>query len=191
VLIKGNQFAITLIEILVVITILAILASVIGPNLRDWNCKQKVRNDFDGLNGVLETLRLKAGNMNRKMKASILINDDENYVIQASMGAVGSGRSCDDGTWEDINSLNYVFDEGTTVVVAPNPNSSTCFYPDGEATSRSYTVSKQCVFQDMFEGDEDVIQRNHQYRNTIIGTTGFIIKEKENFITEEIDWEEM
>ena len=49
----------TLLELIVVIVLVA-LVSTTFLNLGGWNCTTKVRNDFDDLNGFLQTLRAQA-----------------------------------------------------------------------------------------------------------------------------------
>ena len=58
----------TLLELLVVIVLVA-LVSTTFLNLGDWNCTTKVRNDFDDLNGFLQTLRAQAMSFNRTTRA--------------------------------------------------------------------------------------------------------------------------
>ncbi len=184
--IKDNRFSFTLIELLVVIAVLGILAVVAGVNLSSWNCKQKARNDFSGLNGALQTLGFRAENTNKTTRATIIEDDNGNYILQADM-RTDNVKSCEGGDWTNIESLNYTFNEDTQV----SADSSICFYSNSEAISvGNIIVSRQCSVQVINdEGEEDIVQRSYRYKSEIISTTGFIDKHKQNIQTE--IWEEL
>jgi len=66
--------SITIVELLVVVAIVAIMASIAGPNLNTWTCRQDVENDFSSLNGFLNTLRLRSVSQNRSLMAKVYKN---------------------------------------------------------------------------------------------------------------------
>jgi len=168
--------AVTLIELLVVIAVLGILATVVGPNISNWNCRQETKNDFAELNGFLTTLRFEAANRNRTMMARVYRGGD-NPIIMAYMGPADKKKSCSGGGWNyrgrGVNDiLDYKSESRLT-----NYTRDVCFNADGSATAASYTMSRQCD------------SKKHQYKNQIFGATGFINKEKYNLKTSK--WDEL
>ncbi len=179
-LIKGWYTAITLIELLVVIAMIGILAAVVAPNIDGWNCRQEVRNDFEKLNGFMQTLRLEAINRNRSMMAHIA-RKGVNPIVSAYQAPQGRKLGCGSGEWKGANDIFPYKGEGSSL----SSNSDRfCFHADGtvtmntNASDTSYTISRQC-------GD-----RKYQYKNQIFGATGFFYKEK-NFNTNANTWEEL
>jgi len=178
-----RQLGISLLEILVVIAILAIVAGFTLPNVGGWNCAREVRNDFDNLNGLMQTLRVEAMARNRPMLASIEQGGDK-AIIRAWMrskvvfgetacGQVGGSAwvRSDTGQMIQIKDVRFkraaLNDQGTIA----------CFYPGGTAAMSRYTVTAQC------DG------KKTSYRTIIFPITGFLHREKYNTKTRK--WDEL
>jgi prepilin-type N-terminal cleavage/methylation domain-containing protein len=172
--------AVTLIELLVVIAVLGILATVVGPNISNWNCRQETKNDFAELNGFLTTLRIEAVNRNRTMFASVRrAGRDNNALIKAYQGPEGKKKTCkNNAEWIYLGQQD-IFDYESESHLE-NFNNTVCFNADGTATGgvhKGYTLGRMC-------GDTYL-----QYKNQIFGATGFINKEKYNLKTSK--WDEL
>lgn len=179
---------ISLVELLVVVALIAILGAFALPNLGGWNCAREVRNDFDNLNGLFQTLRLEAMSRNRSMMAG----GGKNRTMAAYQGAQTFGRqACGSGSWtylgsgsggqkiqiKDVSMQRAYFHSASGFPV--------CFHADGTASrawsaspgSATITIKAQC------DG-----QVNH-YKTQIFGATGFLDKSKWKIRTSR--WEEL
>jgi len=180
--IKGNYSALTLIEILVVIAVLGILAAVVGPNIGGWNCRQEARNDFERLNGFMQTLRLEAINRNRTMLARVY-RGGNNAIIMAYQGPQGKKKNCSGGGWSYRGrTVGDIMDYRSEKSSLSYTKRDVCFEADGSATSApknqySYRLSRQCD------------NKNRQFKNQIFSATGFIEKLKYNLTTSK--WDEL
>ncbi len=180
--IKGNYSALTLIEILVVIAVLGILAAVVGPNIGGWNCRQEARNDFERLNGFMQTLRLEAINRNRTMLARVY-RGGNNAIIMAYQGPQGKKKNCSGGGWSYRGrTVGDIMDYRSEKSSLSYTKRDVCFEADGSATPApknqySYRLSRQCD------------SKNRQFKNQIFGATGFIEKLKYNLTTNK--WDEL
>lgn len=167
--------AITLIEILVVIAVLGILAAFVAPNIGGWNCKQETKNDFNKLNGFMQTLRLEAISRNSTMLARVY-RGGNNAIIMAYQGPQGKKKACSGGGW-NYRGRNDLMDYRSEKSRLSYTKRDVCFEADGTATASSYTITRQC------DG------KNHQYKNQIFGATGFIEKLKYNLKANQ--WDEL
>ncbi|SFV77515.1 hypothetical protein MNB_SUP05-4-694 [hydrothermal vent metagenome] len=155
------RHAITIVELLVVVAIVAIMASIVGPNLSTWNCKQNVENDFSSLNGFLDTLRLRSASQNRSFVAKVSKN---------GLKAHYSNKKCKVGSEVGLSNL-----EINSTINFKYSNLDTCFHAAGSASSTSFELYKKCD------------KRQYRYRSQISGVTGFINKEKYNYKTRRWD----
>ena len=161
---------ITLIELLVVIAVIAVLAGVVGPNISGWNCRQEIRNDFERLNGFLETVRLEAVNRNKTMMAY--------YSRNGYMRAYQVSKACQVNTSiVSTNIPDLVLDKQNKVTTHSSLETFTCFNADGSSYGGMFTISRQCG------------AKNYKFRNQIFGATGFIEKLKYNTTTSK--WDEL
>ena len=111
---------ITLIELLVVIAMIGVLAGVVGPNISGWNCRQEVRNDFERINGFLETVRLEAVNRNKTMMAY--------YSRNGYLRAYQVSKACQVNTSSvSTNIPDLVLDKKNKITTQTSPS---CFYAD-------------------------------------------------------------
>jgi prepilin-type N-terminal cleavage/methylation domain-containing protein len=172
---KGNYSALTLIEILVVIAVLGILAAVVGPNIGGWNCRQEVRNDFERLNGFMQTLRSESFSRNKTMRAYFR---GRGSVMAFEGNKLNANQSCNGSrfTWLGQSRRNDIQDNYFESKIT-NSQRFICFKADGSATSSSYTISRQC------DG------KKYQYKGQIFGVTGFIEKLEYNLTTSK--WDEL
>ena len=171
-LIKHFRSGITLIELLIVITLVGILATAAGPNLTGWNCRQEIKNDFAELNGFLEELKIESVTRNRTMLASVRNSGKgNNALIKAYQGPQGKKRACGSGAgWEYLGANDITDYEAESAL--ENFNKTVCFNADASATAGSYTLGRQCSG---WWGDT-----YFQYKNQIFGATGYIEKLKYN-----------
>lgn len=174
-----------------VIAIIAVLGAFAIPNLGGWNCSRQVRNDFDQVNGLLQTLRLEA--MSRSTSMMARQSNSNNDTIEAYASDPQPGRSvCGSGVWVHLGASVSQGDEiSIKDVVMERANFSgavgfpLCFHADGVA-SRSGTASPSSATLEinaMCEGTE------HRYRTVIFGATGFLELSKWN--TRSQSWEEL
>ncbi|HIA78387.1 MAG TPA: prepilin-type N-terminal cleavage/methylation domain-containing protein [Gammaproteobacteria bacterium] len=178
---------ISLVELLVVVALIAILGAFALPNLGGWNCAREVRNDFDNLNGLFQTLRLEAMSRNRSMMARQATGN--NNTIEAYLGGQTSGRqACGSGSWTYLGSGSggqkiqikdvvfkraYVHASGIPV----------CFHADGTASRSGWSTpsSASISINALCAGEV-----NH-YRTQIFGATGFLDLSKENKKTRKME----
>jgi len=153
--------AITIVELLVVVAIVAIMAGIAGPNLSKWNCKQDIENDFSSLNGFLDTLRLRSVSQNRSLMAKKYKN---------GLKAHYSNKKCKIGGEVGIPDLQV----NSTIKFTPS-NLNTCFHADGSASDTKFELYRKCD------------SKQYKYRSQVIGVTGFILKEKYNYNTRQWD----
>jgi prepilin-type N-terminal cleavage/methylation domain-containing protein len=166
---KGNYSAFTLIEILVVIAVLGILAAVVGPNIGGWNCRQEIRNDFERINGFLETVRLEAVNRNKTMMA--------HYNRNGFFRAYQVSKSCQINTSIVSTDIPDLILNKKDIIPRGSDKFRTCFNADGTSYGGQFTISRQC------DG------KNYQFKSKIFGATGFIEKLKYNLTTSK--WDEL
>ncbi len=183
--IRGKYYSITLIEILVVIAVLGVLAAFVAPNVGSWNCRQEIRNDFERLNGWLQTLRLEAVNRNLTMFTQVS-KPGLNGSVHAYQGkkkkciAYGGGW-----TYLGKGGTGEIMDYRSGKSNITFTSRDVCFMADGSAGAStalhnadySYLLYRQC------DG------KNHQFKNKIFGATGFIEKSKYNLTTKK--WDEL
>ena len=173
---RGFYSALTLVELLVVIAVLTVLIGVVAPSLDNWSCRQEVRNDFDELNGFLETLRDNAVSRNRTMMATVTRGGINANIVSQMSPDEGEKRACNIASFRNIGIDAKIFaTDGSNLALFTRTN--VCFNADGTATPASYTITRQC--------DDD----NFQFRNQIFGITGFIEKLKLNVAT--LQWDEL
>lgn len=173
---KGNYLAFTLIELLVVIAVLGILTAIVAPNIGGWNCKQEVRNDFERVNGFMQTLRLEAVNRNRTMK---VVFQSRGKILMAFEGnKPNASQNCSGSrfTWLGHPRRKEILDYHVKSDITNYPR-QICFKADGSASAVGYTISRQCG------------GKNYQYKSQIFGATGFIEKLKYNLTTSK--WDEL
>jgi len=183
---KGFYTALTLIELLVVITVLGVLAAVVAPNIAGWNCRQEVHNDFERLNGFMQTLRLEAVNRNRTMLARVN-RGGNNAIIMAYQGPQSKKKSCSGAGWSYRGrTVGDIMDYRSEKSSLSYTKRDVCFEADGTATPSlekkpAYIISRQC------DG------KNYQFRNFIFGVSGFINKEKRYTTTGNgtVKWDEL
>ena len=174
---KNKKFvpAISLIELLVVIVIVGILAAAVGPNLGGWNCRQDLRNDFENINGFMQTLRLEAVNRNKTMKAVL----KSGRILMAFEGNTpNANQNCNGSrfTWLGHPKTKDIIDYHIKSKITFQRTFG-CFKADGSATANSYTLSRQCG------------GKTYLYRSQIFGATGFISKEQYN--SSKAIWEDL
>jgi len=158
---------ITLIELLVVIAMIGVLAGVVGPNISGWNCRQEVRNDFERINGFLETVRLEAVNRNKTMMAY--------YSRNGYMRAYQVSKACQVNTSiVSTNIPDLVLDKKNKITTQTSPS---CFYADGSSEAGFYKISRQCG------------TKNYKFKSQLFSATGFIEKSKYNTTTS--NWDEL
>ena len=153
--------SITIVELLVVVAIVAIMASIAGPNLNTWTCRQDVENDFSSLNGFLDTLRLRSVSQNRSLMAKVYKN---------GLKAHYSNKKCNIRGEVGLSNL-----EINTTINFKSSSLNTCFHADGSASGTNFELYKKCN------------DKQYRYRSQISGVTGFIIKEKYNYKTRQWD----
>ena len=182
---KSYHPGMTLLEILVVLAVLGVASAFVTPNILDWNCRQEARNDFERLNGFMQTLRLEAVNRNSTMLARVY-RSGNNAIIRAYQGPQGNKKSCSGGGWnyrgQGVNDIMDYRSEKSSLSFVKR---DICFEADGTATPTSinnyaYLISRQCGIKPV---------RNFQYKNQIFGATGFIEKMKYNLTSSK--WEEL
>ena len=158
---------ITLIELLVVIAMIGVLAGVVGPNISGWNCRQEVRNDFERINGFLETVRLEAVNRNKTMMAY--------YSRNGYLRAYQVSKACQVNTSSvSTNIPDLVLDKKNKITTQTSPS---CFYADGSSEAGFYIISRQCG------------TKNYKFKSQLFSATGFIEKLKYNTTTS--NWDEL
>ena len=176
----------TLLELMVVIALVA-LVSTTFLNLGDWNCTTKVRNDFDDLNGFLQTLRAQAMSFNRTTRArfestkqvhpEVWTNTDSQRDCEAAgylhLPLTDEGVELgDDEAY--MNKYDLIPDRSE---YTDSMGSNVCFYPDGTATAKTISVTATC-------GDKAI-----HYKTQIFGATGFFETTKLNATTN--SWKEL
>jgi prepilin-type N-terminal cleavage/methylation domain-containing protein len=166
---KGNYSALTLIEILVVIAVLGILAAFVTPNISGWNCRQEIRNDFERINGFLETVRLEAVNRNKTMMA--------HYNRNGFFRAYQVSKSCQINTSIVSTDIPDLILNKKDIIPRGSDKFRTCFNADGTSYGGQFTITRQC------DG------KNYQLKSKIFGATGFIEKLKYNLTTSK--WDEL
>jgi len=152
---RAMRCAITIVELLVVVAIVAIMAGIVGPNLSTWSCRQDVENDFSSLNGFLDTLRLRSVSQNKSLVAKVNKN---------GLKAHYANKRCKVGG--EVGLPNLEIDSSVKFTFS-NPN--TCFHADGSSSSTSYELYKKCN------------DKQYRYKSQVSGVTGFVIKEKYNY----------
>ena len=176
----SRQLGISLVEILVVIAILAIAAGFALPNVGGWNCAREVRNDFDNLNGLMQTLRVEAMARNRSMMARVERGGNK-ALIRAWMSRKSSPGSpnCGGSNWDYLGAgqVIQIKDVQFKRASLTNHGRDHCFHPDGTASSARYTVTAQCA------------GKNTSYKTQIFGITGFLERTKYNTKTRR--WDEL
>ena len=176
----------TLLELMVVIVLVA-LVSTTFLNLGGWNCTTKVRNDFDDLNGFLQTLRAQAMSFNRTTRArfesttqvhpEVWTNTDSQRDCEAAgylhLPLTDEGVALgDDEAY--MNKYDLIPDRSE---YAGSTGFKVCFNPDGTATPKTISVTATC-------GDKAI-----HYKTQIFGATGFFETTKLNATTN--SWKEL
>ncbi|MDP7281499.1 MAG: hypothetical protein QGG39_16665 [Candidatus Poribacteria bacterium] len=176
---------ISLVELLVVVALIAILGAFALPNLGGWNCSREVRNDFDNLNGLFQTLRLEAMSRNRSMMA----RQATQQSIKAYLGGQTSGRQvCGSGSWTDLGSGSggqkiQIKDVVFKRAYVQSSGIPVCFHADGTASRSGWSTPSSASISINALCDGEV---NH-YRTQIFGATGFLDISKENKKTRKME----
>ena len=151
---------------MVVLAVLGVTSAFIAPNIIDWNCRQETRNDFEGMNVFLNTLRLEALSRNRTIQIRTL-DDGTTTLMKAYQSASEGKQACDSSMAIDSN---YLGEKGIpdfkVKALLTSPSSMICFNADSTATATSvddnYGITRTC-------GSD-----KQTYKSNIFGATGFI-----------------
>ncbi len=174
----------TLLELIVVIVLVA-LVSTTFLNLGGWNCTTKVRNDFDDLNGFLQSLRAQAISLNRTTQAYF----ESTKQVHPNVWVMhGMSADCEADGYLHLP----LTDEGAVIAdheaylnkydlipdrseYAGSTGFKVCFNTDGTATPKTISVTATC-------GDKTI-----HYKTQIFGATGFFETTKLNATTKSFD----
>lgn len=156
----------TLLEMIVVVAIVAILASVGGTPVMAWNCKRGLQRDFAGVMAVYGDVREQAFSRNRSM-----------MLIADALGGGGyrfswgeSNATCSATPSSTAGSTDFAQVQFSAV------DPQACFHPDHTAMGSGFTMSKTCGGTVL------------QYRATIFGATSYFMQERK---VGDADWEEL
>jgi prepilin-type N-terminal cleavage/methylation domain-containing protein len=166
--------AFSLLEVLIVIAIIGVASAFVAPDISDWNCKQETQNDFEGITGFLNTLRVEATGRNRTMQVRV-VNNGRVSIFKAYQGNSKYKQACNSGSWTYLGGSSA---QGGSIsdyqvkAILTVPSSKVCFNADSTATALSsgggYDMARSC-------GGTKIA-----YRANIFGATGFIERLKWN-----------
>lgn len=146
----------TLLEMIVVVSIIAVLASVGGAPVLEWNCKRGLQRDFGDILGVYEDVRSLALSQNRSMMLVGSALDSGGYQFQWG----DSNRTCSATPSAWMGSTSF------PKAAFSSLGSPVCYHANQTATGTGFTLSKSCG------------GKLYQYRSTIYGATGFTLTER-------------
>lgn len=140
----------TLVEMLVVVALIAILASIGVPSLLNMMNRIRLTRATRDVSIALQAARLKAIAKNRKHKVYFVMGTTDSYVLMtcSAGGACSNASLGAGGGWAPDTTTEY----GTTKTLADNLDISTpsetfqvIFFPAGTATNQDSTFEDQMI----------------------------------------------
>jgi hypothetical protein len=116
---------------------------------------------------------------------AVVESGETGALISARIGTQGERSACGDGiTGTGITESFTTDTDGSSL---DESTTNTCFHADGSATAAGYTITRQCG------GSFDNGGKKYEYKNSVLGATGFIQEFKRVRISESDSslWREM
>lgn len=152
-----NQRGVTLIELMIVLTIAAILLTIGAPSFSDWIQNMRIRNTAESLLNGLQLSRAEAVRLNAQVKFEMVENGSWTTgceTINANCPAVIQSRSSNEGSTDSISvSANYatlvfnglgrastLFAGGDAIITISNPNIDNCISDAPPGTMRCLQI---------------------------------------------------